>query len=129
MSWLLWIVCGGYWGASVFVVLQWVLPLWSFKNDHSSFSSGGTGAGNRPGFRVKMGETGKRLNRNERKFSLNINKYSGGNLIYQNVLEIRLMIIKCDLTDDPYTAFLVPSFLLEICIKLQTSPPVSLSRN
>lgn len=76
-----------------------------------------------------MGETGKRLNRNERKFSLNINKYSGGNLTYQNVLEIRLMIIKCDLTDDPYTAFLVPLFLLEICIKLQTSPPVSLSRN
>lgn len=49
-----------------------------------------------------------------REFSLNINKYSGGNLMYQNVLEIRLMIIKWGLTDDPYTAFLVPSFLLEI---------------
>lgn len=45
-----------------------------------------------------------------REFSLNINKYSGGNLMYQNVLEIRLMIIKWDLTDDPYAAFLVPSF-------------------
>lgn len=77
-----------------------------------------------------MGEAGERINRDGRKFSLNVNKYDDGNLIYQNVLEIRLMNIKCDLMDDPYTAFLFSSFLLEIFLKLWNPfPTVSVSRN
>ena len=39
-------------------------------------------------------------------------------MIYQNVLEIRLMIIKCDLTDGPYTAFLVSSFFARNLYKI-----------